>query len=85
MYRSGDVLAHFKGICVFFETAIEYASHQKEETICCPYKVCKNIVMFKDHEVIRQHLLQSGFMDNYCNTPATLSLVVVTPDSSLGS
>jgi hypothetical protein len=22
-------------------------------------------MMFKDHEVIREHLVQSGFMDNY--------------------
>jgi hypothetical protein len=31
----------------------------------CPRKVCKNDMMFKDHEVIREHLVQSGFMDNY--------------------
>ncbi len=65
MYRSGDVLAHFKGVCAFLKTAVQHASHQKEETIYCPCKVCKNVVMFKDHEVIREHLVQSGFMDNY--------------------
>jgi hypothetical protein len=65
MYRSVDVLAHFKGVCVFLETAVQYASCQKEETIYCPCKVCKNVVMFKDHEVIREHLVRSGFMDNY--------------------
>jgi hypothetical protein len=65
MYRSGDVLAHFKGVRAFLETTVQHASHQKEETIYCPCKVCKNIVMFKDCEVIREHLIQNGFMDNY--------------------
>jgi hypothetical protein len=65
MYRSGDVLAHFKGVCAFLEIVVQHASRQKEETIYCPSKVCKNIVMFKDHEVIRKHLVHSGFMDNY--------------------
>jgi hypothetical protein len=51
MYRSDDVLAHFKGVCTFLEIAIEHASRQKEEAIYYPCKVCKNIVMFKDHEV----------------------------------
>jgi hypothetical protein len=65
MYRSGDVLAHFKGVCAFFEIAIQHASYQKEETIYCSCKVCKNVMMFKDREVTREHLVQSGFMDNY--------------------
>jgi transcription elongation factor Elf1 len=26
MYRSGDVLAHFKGVCAFLETAVQHAS-----------------------------------------------------------
>jgi hypothetical protein len=47
MYRSGDVLANFKGVCAFFETAVEHASRPKEETIYCHSKVCKNAVMFK--------------------------------------
>jgi hypothetical protein len=65
MYRLGDVLAHFKGVCAFFKTAVEHASRLKEETIYCPCKVCKNVVMFKDHEVIREHLVRIGFMNNY--------------------
>jgi hypothetical protein len=65
MYRLGDVLAQFKGVCAFLETVVQHASHQKEEIIYCPCKVCKNVVMFKDYEVIREHLVQSGFMDNY--------------------
>jgi hypothetical protein len=65
MYQSGDVLAHFKGVCAFLETVVQHASHQKEETIYCPCKVCKNHVMFKNHEVIREHLVRSGFMNNY--------------------
>jgi hypothetical protein len=65
MYQSDDVLAHFKGVCAFFEIAVQYTSCQKEETIYYPCKVCKNVVMFKDHEVILDHLVQSGFIDNY--------------------
>jgi hypothetical protein len=65
MYRSGDVLVHFKVVCAFMETVVQHASYQKEETIYFPCKVCKNVVMFKDCEVIHEHLVQSGFMDNY--------------------
>jgi hypothetical protein len=65
MYRLCDVLAHFKGICAFLETVVQHASRQKEETIYCPRKVCKNDVMFKNCEVIREHLVRRGFMDNY--------------------
>jgi hypothetical protein len=57
MYRSGDVLSHFKGVCAFVETAIQHASRQKEETIYCPCKICKNVVMFKNREVIHEHLV----------------------------
>jgi hypothetical protein len=65
MCRSSDVLAHFEEVCAFLETVVQYASLQKEETISCPYKVCKNAVMFKDREAILEHMVQSGFMDNY--------------------
>jgi transcription elongation factor Elf1 len=65
MYRLSDMLAHFKGVCAFLETVVQHASHQNEETIYCPCKVCKNIVVFKDREVIREHMVWSGFMDNY--------------------
>jgi hypothetical protein len=63
MYRLSDVLAHFKGVCAFLKTIVQHASHQKEATIYYPCKVCKNDVMFKDHEVIREHLVRIGFMD----------------------
>jgi hypothetical protein len=52
IYRSSDVLAHFKGVCAFLETDVQHASCQKEEIIYCPCKVCKNVMMFKDREVI---------------------------------
>jgi nitrite reductase/ring-hydroxylating ferredoxin subunit len=65
MYGSGDVLAHFKGVCAFLEIDVQHVSCQKEETIFCPCKVCKNVVIFKDREVIHEHLVRSGFMDNY--------------------
>jgi hypothetical protein len=65
MYRSNDVLAHFKGVCVFLEIIVQHATHQKEEIIYYPCKICKNDVMFKNCEVIHEHLVQSGFIDNY--------------------
>jgi hypothetical protein len=49
----------------FFETDVQHASCQKEETIYFPCKVCKNDVIFKNCEVIREHLVRNGFMDNY--------------------
>jgi hypothetical protein len=67
MYESGDVLAHFKGVSIFLETAAQHATHEKEEAIYCPCKVCNNNVMYLyiDHEIIHEHLVHSGFMDNY--------------------
>jgi hypothetical protein len=67
MYESGDVLAHFKGVSIFLEAAAQHATREKEEAIYCPFKVCNNNVtyMYKDREIIREHLVQSGFMDNY--------------------
>jgi hypothetical protein len=49
----------------FFETVVQHVSCQKEETIYYLCKVCKNDVMFIDHEVIHTHLVWSGFMNNY--------------------
>jgi hypothetical protein len=57
MYRSSDMLAHFKGVCAFLKTTVQHASRQKEEIIYCPCKVCKNDVMFKYHEVICEHMV----------------------------
>jgi hypothetical protein len=67
MYESGDVLAHFKGVSVFLEATTQHATREKEEAIYCPYKVCKNNVMYlyTDHDTIREHLVRSSFMDNY--------------------
>jgi hypothetical protein len=65
MYQSSEVLVHFKGVCALLEIAIQHASRQKEETIYCPCNVCKNVVLFKDCEVIREHLVRNGFMDDY--------------------
>jgi hypothetical protein len=67
MHESGDVLAHFEGVSIFLEVVAQHATREKEEVIYCPYKVCNNYVMYlyKDHEIIHEHLVQSGFMDNY--------------------
>jgi hypothetical protein len=67
MYESGDVLAHFKGVSIFLEAVAPHATREKEEAIYYPCKVCNNNVMYlyKDHENIREHLVRSGFVDNY--------------------
>jgi hypothetical protein len=67
MYESGDVLAHIKGVSIFLEAAAQHATHEKEEAISCPCKVCNNNVMYlyKVHEIIHEHLVSSSFMDNY--------------------
>jgi hypothetical protein len=69
MYQSGYVLAHFKGVSIFLEANAQYATHEKEEATYYPCKVCNNNVMYlyKDREIIREHLARSGFMDNYFN------------------
>jgi hypothetical protein len=59
------VLAHFKGVRGFLETIVQHTSRQIEQTIYCPCEVCRKNVMFKDHEVIREHLVQSDFMNYY--------------------
>jgi hypothetical protein len=67
MYQSGDVLSHFKGVLIFLETAAQHGTREKEEAIYYPCNICNNNVMYmyKDQEIIRKHLVQSGFMDNY--------------------
>jgi hypothetical protein len=47
------------------EAATQHNAREKEEAIYCPCKVCNNNVMYlyKDHEIIREHLVQSGYMD----------------------
>jgi hypothetical protein len=67
MYESGDVLAHFKGVSTLFEAAAQHATCEKEMTIYCPCKVCNNnvVYLYKDHKIISEQLVCSGFMDNY--------------------
>jgi hypothetical protein len=59
MYQSGDVLAHFKVVSVFLEAAAQHATHVKEEVIYCPCKLCNNnmIYLYKDREIIREHVI----------------------------
>jgi hypothetical protein len=59
MYQSGDVLAHFKAVSIFLEAAAQHTTHEKEEAIYCPCKVCNNNVMYlyKDREIIHKHLV----------------------------
>jgi hypothetical protein len=61
------VLTHFKGVSIFLKAIVQDATPEKEEAIYCPCKVCNNNVMYlyRDHEIICEHLAWSGFMDNY--------------------
>jgi hypothetical protein len=61
------VLAHFRGVSIFLEAVAQHATREKEEAIYCPCKVCNNNVMYlyKDHEIIHEYFIRSGFMDNY--------------------
>jgi hypothetical protein len=65
MYESGDVLAHFKEVSVFLDAIVEHASRQKEDELYCPSKVCNNNVVYRDRELICEHLVRRGFMNNY--------------------
>jgi hypothetical protein len=66
IYQSGDVLAHFKRVSVFLEVVAQHATHEKEEATYYPCKLCNNNMMYlyKDHEIIHEHFVRSGFMDN---------------------
>jgi hypothetical protein len=67
MYESGDVLAYFKGVLIFLEATVQHATREKEEAIYYPCKVCNNNEKYLhiDHEIICEHLVRSGFIDNY--------------------
>jgi hypothetical protein len=54
MYQLGDLLAHFKGVSILLEAAAQHATHEKEEAMYYPCKLCNNNVMYlcKDHEII---------------------------------
>jgi hypothetical protein len=61
------VVAHIIRVSVFLAAAAQHATHQKEEAIYCPCKLCNNNIMYlyKDHEIIYEYLVQNGLMDNY--------------------
>jgi hypothetical protein len=67
MYQSRDVLAHFEVVLVFFKATAQHATREKEDAIHCPCKVCNNNMMYlyKDREIIHEHLVRSDFVDNY--------------------
>jgi hypothetical protein len=67
MYQSGDVLAHFKGVSIFLDATAQHATCEKEEAIYYPCKVCNNNMMYlyENSEIIHEHLVRSGFMNNY--------------------
>jgi hypothetical protein len=46
MYESVDVLAHFKGVSIFLKATAQDATHEKEEAIYYPCKVCNNNMIY---------------------------------------
>ena len=58
----GDPLTYFEEVGNFLLAAKVHASRQNTRAICCPCKRCKNNSLFEDHEVIREHLLEKGFI-----------------------
>jgi hypothetical protein len=54
-------------VSIFLEAAAQHTIREKEKEIYCPCKVCNNNMMYlyKDREIIHEHLFRSGFMDNY--------------------
>jgi hypothetical protein len=52
--------------CVMPNSSFIISNMRKRQYIVL-YKVCNNNVMYlyKDHEILHEHLVQSGFMDNY--------------------
>jgi hypothetical protein len=46
MYESIDVLAHFKGVSIFLKATAQHATHEKEEAIYYPCKVCNNNMIY---------------------------------------
>jgi hypothetical protein len=56
-----------KGVSIFLEATARHATREKEEAIYCCCKVCNNnmMYMYKDREIIYEHLVHSGVMDNY--------------------
>jgi hypothetical protein len=65
MYESGDVLAHFKGVSIFLEAVAQHATREKKEAIYCPCKICNNNMMYLYKDCECEHLVHTGFMDNY--------------------
>jgi hypothetical protein len=62
------VLAHFKEVLIFLEATAQHATREKKGAIYYPCKVCNNnnmMYMYKDHKIIYEYLVHSGFMDNY--------------------
>jgi hypothetical protein len=43
MYRSGDVLAHFKGVCAFLETVVQHDSRQKKRQYIALVKYARTL------------------------------------------
>ena len=51
-----------KELDVFMEAVENYIRNNKLKRMCCPCKVCRNLRMWDDLRVIRQHLDLEGIM-----------------------
>ena len=51
----------------FIEAVEKYAATltEKKDTIICPYKGCKNLIVWTDVSIIREHLIVRGFVEDY--------------------
>jgi hypothetical protein len=61
----GDPLLYFKHVTQFVEAAKTHTLCMNKKEIGCPCKNCKNNVLWTMAEMIRGHLLEKCFIDNY--------------------
>jgi hypothetical protein len=61
----GDQLLYFKHVTQFVEATKTHALCMNKKEIWCPCKTCENNVLWTMTEMIRAHLLEKGFIDNY--------------------
>ena len=49
----------------FIQAAENHTKNEKTQRIICPYKICKNMRVFSDTNIIRLHVLVGDFIENY--------------------
>jgi hypothetical protein len=59
-----DPLLYFKHVTQFVEATMTHTLRINKKEIWCPCKNCENNVLWTTTEIIREHLLEKGFIDN---------------------